>query len=218
MIAVDTLERSTLETPGLEGVVLRYGMFYGPGTWYAKDGDVGRQVRKRRYPVIGHGEGTYSFIHIDDAASATVAALERARPGFYNVVDDEPATAAEWMPVYAEAVGAKRPLRVPAFVARLIAGRALVEWSLSLRGASNEKIKEELAKLTGAREAKAPRARLGEPDSDRALPNELLNRIIEGIGARAREGSDPASVVFDAIQSGRARGRDPHRLGGGRAP
>ena len=106
-------------------------------------GDVGRQVRKRRYPVIGHGEGTYSFIHIDDAASATVAALERARPGVYNVVDDEPATAAEWMPVYAEALGAKRPLRVPAFVARLIAGRALVEWPLSLRGASNEKINEE---------------------------------------------------------------------------
>src|SRR3712207_9441269 len=83
-------------------------MFYGPGTWYAKDGDVGRQVRKRRYPMIGRGVGTYSFIHVDDAASATVAALERARPGVYNVVDDDPATAAEWMPIYAEALGAKR--------------------------------------------------------------------------------------------------------------
>ena len=142
--AISEVEDAVLSAEGMEGIVLRYGMFYGPGTWYAKDGDVGRQVRKRRYPVIGHGEGTYSFIHIDDAASATVAALERARPGVYNVVDDEPVTAAEWMPVYAEAVGAKRPLRVPAFVARLIAGSALVEWSLSLRGASNEKIKEEL--------------------------------------------------------------------------
>lgn len=138
------VEDAVLSADGLEGVVLRYGFFYGPGTWYAKDGDIGRQVRKRRYPMIGHGGGTYSFIHVDDAASATVAALEAARPGVYNVVDDEPATAAEWMPVYAEALGAKRPPRVPAFVARLIAGKALVEWSLGLRGASNEKIKGEL--------------------------------------------------------------------------
>jgi 2-alkyl-3-oxoalkanoate reductase len=145
--AVETMksvEDAVLSAEGLEGVVLRYGMFYGPGTWYAKDGDVGRRVRKRRYPMIGKGEGTYSFIHIDDAATATVSALERARPGVYNVVDDEPATAVEWMPVYAEALGAKRPPRVPAFVARLLAGESLVEWSLGLRGASNEKIKEEL--------------------------------------------------------------------------
>src|SRR5918997_548983 len=145
--AVETIkevEDAVLSANEIEGVVLRYGMFYGPGTWYAKDGDVGRQVRKRRYPMIGKGEGTYSFIHVGDAAAATVAALERARPGVYHVVDDDPATAAEWMPVYAEALGAKRPPRVPAFVARLIAGRALVEWSLGLRGASNEKIKEKL--------------------------------------------------------------------------
>jgi nucleoside-diphosphate-sugar epimerase len=138
------VEDAVLAAEGFEGVVLRYGFFYGPGTWYAKDGDVGRQVRKRRYPMIGHGEGTYSFIHVDDAAAATVAALERARPGVYNVVDDDPATAADWMPVYAEALGAKRPLRVPAFIPRLIAGDALVKWSLGLRGASNEKIKKEL--------------------------------------------------------------------------
>ncbi len=145
--AVETMkavEDAVLSADGLEGVVLRYGFFYGPGTWYAYDGDVGRQVRKRRYPVIGDGEGTYSFIHVDDAAAATVAALERAKPGVYNVVDDEPATAAQWMPVYAESLGAKPPPRVPAFVARLIVGKALVEWSLRLRGASNEKVKSEL--------------------------------------------------------------------------
>ena len=144
--AVETIsevEDAVLSAEGMEGIVLRYGMFYGPETWYAKDGDVGRQVRKRRYPVIGHGEGTYSFIHVDDAASATVAALERARPGIYNVVDDEPAAAAEWMPVYAQALGAKRPPRAPAFLARLIAGDALVTWMLGLRGASNEKIRRE---------------------------------------------------------------------------
>ena len=145
--AVETIkfvEDAVLSADGLEGVVLRYGFFYGPGTWYAKDGDVGRQVRKRRYPMIGHGEGTYSFIHIDDAAAATVVTLERAAPGIYNVVDDEPAEAAEWLPVFAEALGAKRPLRVPAFVARMLAGKALVEWSLGLRGASNERIKTKL--------------------------------------------------------------------------
>ncbi len=141
---IKDVEDAVLSAAGIEGIVLRYGMFYGPGTWYAKDGDVGRQVMKRRYPMIGKGEGTYSFIHVDDAASATVAALERARPGVYNVVDDEPATAAEWMPLYAEALGAKRPPRVPAFLARVIAGDALVTWMLGLRGASNEKIKEEL--------------------------------------------------------------------------
>jgi nucleoside-diphosphate-sugar epimerase len=145
--AVETIkevEDAVLSADGIEGIVLRYGMFYGPGTWYAKDGDIGRQVRKRRYPMIGHGEGTYSFIHVDDAASATVVALETARPGVYNVVDDDPATAAEWMLVYAEVLGAKRPPRVPAFVARLIAGDAIVKWSLGLRGASNERIKREL--------------------------------------------------------------------------
>jgi nucleoside-diphosphate-sugar epimerase len=141
---IKEVEDTVLSADGIEGVVLRYGTFYGPGTWYAKDGDIGRQVSKRRFPVIGRGEGTYSFIHVDDAASATVAALESAGPGIYNVVDDDPATAAEWMPVYAEALGAKRPPRVPAFLARLIAGDAIVEWSLGLRGASNEKIKEEL--------------------------------------------------------------------------
>jgi nucleoside-diphosphate-sugar epimerase len=141
---IKEVEDAVLSADGMEGLVLRYGMFYGPGTWYTKDGDIGRQVSKRRYPIIGHGEGTYSFIHVDDAASATVAALDRARPGVYNVVDDDPATAAEWMPVYAEALGAKRPPRVPAFLARLIAGDAIVEWSLGLRGASNERIKDEL--------------------------------------------------------------------------
>jgi nucleoside-diphosphate-sugar epimerase len=145
--AVETIrhvEEAVLSAGGIEGIVLRYGMFYGPGTWYAKDGDVGRQVKKRRYPIIGQGEGVYSFVHVDDAAAATVAALEGARPGVYNVVDDEPASATEWMPVYADALGAKRPPRVPVFVARLLAGKALVEWMLGLRGASNEKIKKEL--------------------------------------------------------------------------
>jgi len=141
------VEDSVLSANGIEGVVLRYGMFYGPGTWYAKDGDVGQQVRKRRYPMIGNGEGNYSFIHVADAASATVATLEGARPGVYNIVDDDPVPAAEWMPVYAEALGTKRPLRVPEFLARMIVGDALITWMLGLRGASNERSRRSSARV-----------------------------------------------------------------------
>ena len=109
------------QTPGIEGVVLRYGQFYGPGTYYATDGNIAGQVRRRRFPIVGRGEGMFSFVHIDDAASATVASLELGAPGVYNVVDDEPAPLREWLPVYAEALGARRPLRVPVFLARLAA-------------------------------------------------------------------------------------------------
>ena len=115
-------EREATQTPGLEGVVLRYGQFYGPGTYYAADGNIAEQVRRRRFPIVGRGEGMFSFIHIDDAASATVASLERGAPGIYNVVDDEPAPLREWLPVYAEALGARRPRRVPMFLARLVGG------------------------------------------------------------------------------------------------
>ena len=137
-------EREATQTPGLEGVVLRYGQFYGPGTYYASDGNIAEQVRRRRFPIVGRGEGMFSFIHIDDAASATVASLERGAPGIYNVVDDEPAPLREWLPVYAEALGARRPRRVPTFLARLVAGPFAVAFATQLRGASNAKAKREL--------------------------------------------------------------------------
>jgi nucleoside-diphosphate-sugar epimerase len=101
-------------------------------------------VRRRRFPVVGSGEGVFSFIHVEDAAAATVTALERGRPGLYNVVDDEPAPLREWLPVYAAALGAKPPRRVPAFVARLAAGRMVAEMATALRGASNAKARAEL--------------------------------------------------------------------------
>ena len=94
---------------GIEGLVLRYGWFYGPGTYFGLDGSTAEDVRRRRFPIVGKGSGVSSFIHIDDAAAATVAAVERGDPGIYNVVDDEPAPMSEWIPVYAEAIGAKRP-------------------------------------------------------------------------------------------------------------
>ncbi len=137
-------EREVTQTPGLEGVVLRYGQFYGPGTYYASDGNIAEQVRRRRFPVVGRGEGVFSFIHINDAASATVAALDRGAPGIYNVADDEPAPLREWLPVYAEALGARRPFRVPAFIARLAAGPFASAFATELRGASNAKAKREL--------------------------------------------------------------------------
>ena len=142
--ALQALERSTLETPGLDGLVLRYGYFYGPGTSYATDHSIAKRVRKRRFPIVGKGTGIFSFVHIEDAAAATRAAIERGAPGIYNVTDDEPAPMAEWLPAYAEAIGAKPPRRVPVFLARLIAGKAAAALATELRGASNEKAKREL--------------------------------------------------------------------------
>jgi nucleoside-diphosphate-sugar epimerase len=128
--------------PDVEGVVLRYGFFYGPGTYHASDGSIAQQVRKRRLPIVGKGQGMNSFIHVHDAATATVAALERGR-GIYNVVDDEPARLSEWLPAYAQAIGAKPPRRIPAWVARLLA-RNVATMAGELRGASNAKAKAEL--------------------------------------------------------------------------
>jgi nucleoside-diphosphate-sugar epimerase len=137
-------EREVVESPDFEGLVLRYGQFYGPGTYYARDGHLGREVQRRRFPVVGEGTGTFSFLHIEDAAGATLAALDRGAPGVYNVVDDEPAALHEWLPVYAEALGAKPPRRVPFWLARLVAGKSVAEQAIGLRGASNAKAKREL--------------------------------------------------------------------------
>lgn len=138
------LERQVLGAEGLDGLVLRYGFFYGPGSSYASDGYQAAEVRRRRFPIVGRGTGTFSYVHVDDAAAATVIAVERGAPGVYNIVDDEPAPLREWLPVYAEALGAKRPMRVPAWLAGLVAGRATVSMATKLRGASNAKAKREL--------------------------------------------------------------------------
>jgi nucleoside-diphosphate-sugar epimerase len=136
-------ERLFLES-GMEGIVLRYGWFYGPGTYYAMDGNVAEDVRRRRFPVIGKGSGVFSFVQVEDAASATVAAVERGAPGIYNVCDDDPAPMREWLPQYARAIGAKRPLRVPAWLARPLAGAFATGMATELRGASNAKARREL--------------------------------------------------------------------------
>ena len=142
--ALMDLESQVRTAEGLESLVLRYGWFYGPGTFFDRDGSQSADVRKRRAPIVGKGTGTFSFIQVEDAAAATVAAVERGAPGIYNVVDDEPAPLREWVPVFAEAIGAKPPLRMPVWLARLLAGPAAVESATQLRGASNAKAKREL--------------------------------------------------------------------------
>jgi nucleoside-diphosphate-sugar epimerase len=142
--ALHALEGAVTQSEGIDGIVLRYGFFYGPGSSYASDGYWADQVRKRRFPIVGNGAGTFSYIHVDDAAAATVAAVEGGQTGIYNIVDDDPAPVREWLPAYAEAVGAKKPRRVPAFIARFVAGRYAVMLATQLRGASNDKAKREL--------------------------------------------------------------------------
>jgi nucleoside-diphosphate-sugar epimerase len=142
--AVRALEEATLGSDSVEGVVLRYGLFYGPGTAFASDGSTAAMVRKRAFPVVGRGTAVYSFIHVDDAASATIAALDRGAPGAYNVVDDDPAIMREWLPEYADALGARPPRRVPRFIARLVAGKFGLYMSTQLQGATNAKARREL--------------------------------------------------------------------------
>jgi len=143
--AIRHLELAVTGADWLEGIVLRYGGFYGPGT--SLDGPGSEHVeliRKRQFPVVGDGAGVWSFVHIEDAAEATVAAVERGRRGVYNVVDDDPAPVAEWLPAAATALGAKPPRRVPRWLGRMLAGEAATVMMTEVRGASNVRAKREL--------------------------------------------------------------------------
>ena len=137
--AISYVEKTVpLEAP--EGIVLRYGSFYGPGSSeFLLD-----MLRKRQVPVIGGGTGVWSFIEVTDAAAATIAAVDHGAPGVYNVVDDDPAPVAEWLPYLAQAAGAKRPLRMPAWLGRLLAGEFVVAQMTTSRGFSNDKARKEL--------------------------------------------------------------------------
>jgi 2-alkyl-3-oxoalkanoate reductase len=139
LAAIRSLEDAVLAAP-LEGVVLRYGSFYGPG---ASESNV-EMIRKRKLPLVGGGSGVWSWVHLDDAAAATVAAVEHGRRGVYNIVDDDPAPVAEWLPYLAEQVGAKPPRRVPVWLGRLAAGEVGVSVMTQIRGSSNAKAKREL--------------------------------------------------------------------------
>jgi 2-alkyl-3-oxoalkanoate reductase len=144
--ALRYLEDAVCGIDWADGVALRYGAFYGPGTGISADPEalLTKNIRKRRFPIIGNGGGVWSFVHIEDAASATAAAIEGGGPGIYNVVDDEPAPVREWLPFLAEQLGAKKPRRVPGFPIRALAGKAPVLQMTEVRGGSNAKAKREL--------------------------------------------------------------------------
>jgi nucleoside-diphosphate-sugar epimerase len=140
--AMRYMERIVLEAEGIEGVVLRYGGFYGTADdMPPKFLEI---VRKRRFPLVGDASGVWSFVHLDDAAAATVAALDHGGPGIYNVVDDDPAPVAEWLPGFAAAIGAKPPRHMPAWLGRVLAGDAALSMMTRVRGCSNAKAKREL--------------------------------------------------------------------------
>jgi nucleoside-diphosphate-sugar epimerase len=139
--ALRELERTVL---GAGGLVLRYGYFYGLGSALSRTGSMGEDLARRRMPVVGRGKGVWSFVHVDDAARATIAALERGAPGAYNIVDDDPAPVEQWLPTLAARVGAPKPMRIPAWIARIFAGRYGVETMTRAQGASNELAKREL--------------------------------------------------------------------------
>jgi nucleoside-diphosphate-sugar epimerase len=143
--AIHHLEEAVLGARWTEGIVLRYGAFYGPGTSMAPGEEQLELVRKRKFPLVGDGAGVWSFIHVADAAEATLAAVEHGSRGVYNVVDDDPAPVAEWLPALAQELGAKKPMRVPRFIGRLFTGEVGVMMMTEIRGASNAKAKRELA-------------------------------------------------------------------------
>jgi 2-alkyl-3-oxoalkanoate reductase len=144
MAAIRHLEKAVAGAEALAGIVLRYGGFYGPGTSLDEGGEHVAAIRKRAFPLVGSSAGMWSFVHIDDAAAATLAAIERGGRGIYNVVDDEPAPASEWLPYLAERLGAKQPRHVPEWLGRLVAGEQVVSMMTEARGASNAKAKREL--------------------------------------------------------------------------
>jgi len=144
LAAIRHLEDAVLGARWTEGIVLRYGAFYGPGTSMAPGGQLPEMIRKRKFPLVGDGGGVWSFIHVADAAEATVAAVEHGSRGVYNVVDDDPVPVAEWLPALAQTLGAKKPVSVPRFIGRLFAGEAGVVLMTNARGASNAKAKREL--------------------------------------------------------------------------
>jgi nucleoside-diphosphate-sugar epimerase len=144
LAAIRYLEAAVMGAEGLDGVVLRYGGFYGPTTSIDQGGEHLEMIRKRRFPIGGDGEGVWSFVHIDDAAAATVAAIEGGAPGIYNVVDDDPAKTSDWLPSLAAAIDAKPPRRLPGWLVKLAAGPQALSLMTRVRGASNAKAAREL--------------------------------------------------------------------------
>jgi 2-alkyl-3-oxoalkanoate reductase len=142
---VTELERRLLGSQNIEGIALRFGFFYGPGTWFNPDGDVARQVRQQQFPIVGNGEGVWSWLHIEDAASATVAAAERGSPGIYLIVNDQPLAVREWLPAFARWLNAPPPPQSSVEDVLRTTGADAVYYGTRMRGLSNAKAKRELS-------------------------------------------------------------------------
>jgi nucleoside-diphosphate-sugar epimerase len=145
LAAIRYLESHVVGADGIDGLALRYGGFYGPGTGLEVGGNLAQMVQKRRFPIVGDGAGVWTFVHIDDAAAATVAAVQRGAPGVYNIIDDAPAPVSAWLPELARVLGAKPPRHIPVWLGRIAAGDVGVSMMTQIRGASNAKAKRELA-------------------------------------------------------------------------
>ncbi|PYI65486.1 dehydrogenase [Arthrobacter livingstonensis] len=143
--AIRYLENAVTHTAGIDGMALRYGSLYGPGTGLGKGGGLLEMVAGRRFPLVAGGAGVWSFCDVDDAAAATVAAVTHGKPGIYNIVDDQPAPVSRWLPYLAESIGAKPPMRLPAWIAGPLVGDMGMSMITRIRGSSNAKAREELA-------------------------------------------------------------------------
>lgn len=141
---VTELEHRLLGSLDIEGIILRYGFLYGPGTWFNPDGDVAKQVRQQQFPIVGNGEGVWSWLHIEDTAIATVAAAEHGNPGIYIIANDEPLPVREWLPAFAQWLNAPPPPQISVEDALKAGGADAVYYGTQMRGASNAKAKREL--------------------------------------------------------------------------
>lgn len=141
---VTELEQRLLGNTDIEGIILRYGFFYGPGTWFNPDGDVARQVRQQQFPIVGNGEGVWSWLHIEDAATAAIAAAEHGNPGIYLIANDQPLPVREWLPAFANWVDGPPPPHISIQDALRSTGADAVYYGTQMRGVSNAKAKREL--------------------------------------------------------------------------
>ena len=228
--AIRYLEQAVTGADWTEGIALRYGGFYGPDTSMAPGGEQLEAIRARKFPVVGNGAGMLSLIHVEDAASATVAAIERGHRGVYNIVDDSPEPISEWLPAVADAIGAKPPRHVPRWVGRLLAGEAAAVMMTELRGVSNAKAKRELdwqprypswreglgASGAPAGTAAASRGRHDRPargSARRAAPDGVRDRLPDARQRRRGGGRRPGNAPpRSPLARGRRGDRVPARL------
>jgi nucleoside-diphosphate-sugar epimerase len=213
---ITELERRLLGDPNIEGIALRYGFFYGPGTWFHPDGDVAQQVRQQRFPIVGSGDGVWSWLHIEDAAIATVSAAERGHPGIYLITNDQPLAMRKWLPAFAQWLNAPPPPEISVEDAMKASGGAdAVYYGTRMRGVSNAKAKRDLyfrprplkwvvdaALAQGIHPAKYGGV-IGGPDQTsgddgRVKPGGSLRPPGEWRGARDRPTSDERPRICDA--------------------